>query len=365
MTGPLDGLQVIELGSIGPGPHAAMVLADLGADIVRVDWPSTGEELSGPPETDLFRRNRSSVELDLKSPNDQQLLLDLVDRADVLLEGFRPGVTERLGVGPNDCLARNPRLVYARMTGWGQHGPRSLDVGHDINYIALTGILDAIGRPDERPVPPLNLIGDFGGGSMLVLVGILAAMWERQASGLGQVVDAAMVDGASILGQILWSLDGQGRWGPDRGCNLLDGGAPFYDTYTCADGRHVAVGAIEPLFYEALLVGLGLNGERNLPGQHDKQRWPELRARIADRFAERDRDAWRDVFAESVACVTPVLTRAEAAEDEHLRARETIIEVAGVRQAAPAPRFSRTPTAPPSAPGTTTTVEAVLAAWTR
>lgn len=365
MAGPLAGMRVVELGSLGPGPHAAMILADLGADVIRIDRPSSADDVSGPRETDVLRRNRASIELDLKSPDDQQAVLDLAEHADVLMEGLRPGTTERLGIGPDPCHARNRGLVYARMTGWGQQGPRASEVGHDINYIALTGMLDAIGRPGQRPVPPLNLVGDFGGGSMLLVVGILSALWERRASGEGQIVDAAMVDGASLLGQVVWSLAAQGRWSGGRGENLLDGGAPFYDTYTCADGRHVAVGAIERPFYDALIDGLGLTTAADLPDQHDQQRWSELRARIAAAFAEHDRDEWSRRFAGTDACVTPVLTRAEAATDTHLAARGTIVEIDGVPQAAPAPRFSRTAPTTPSPSGGPTTVEAVLSAWRR
>jgi alpha-methylacyl-CoA racemase len=291
-------------------------------------------------------------------------VLRLVEHADVLLEGYRPGVTERLGVGPADCHARNPRLVYARMTGWGQDGPLAARAGHDINYISLTGALHAIGRAGERPVPPLNLVGDFGGGSMLVLVGILAALWEAQRSGQGQVVDAAMVDGSSLLVQMMWGLLGQGRWTDTREQNLLDGHAPFYDTYTCADGKHVAVGAIEGQFYAALLAGLGLDGEQ-LPDQHDRAGWPTLRARFAEVFAARSRDEWAERFAGTDACVTPVLSFAEVPAHPHLAARGTIVERDGVRQAAPAPRFSRTSTTVPDAPSAPEPVEQVLADWSR
>src|SRR6476660_2881542 len=252
VAGPLQGLRVIELAGIGPGPHAAMILGDLGADVVRVERPSK----SPNPVRDAMLRNRRSVTADLKSPEGRDLVLRLVEKADVLIEGFRPGVTERLGLGPEDCAKVNERLVYGRMTGWGQTGPRRLQAGHDINYISLNGVLHSIGRAGERPVPPLNLTGDFGGGSMFLLVGILAALWERQASGKGQVVDAAMIDGSSVLAQMIWGFRQDGLWSDDRGVNMLDGGAPYYDTYTCADGRHIAVGAIEPQFYAEMLKGL-------------------------------------------------------------------------------------------------------------
>src|ERR671916_772288 len=362
MPGPLVGLRVIELAGIGPGPHAAMLLADLGADVVRVERPAGGLQLA-PPESDQMLRGRRSMALDLKRPADLETVLRLVERADVLIEGYRPGVTERLGVGPTDCHSRNPRLVYARMTGWGQHGPLVHRAGHDINYLALTGVLHAIGHAGDRPVPPLNLVGDFGGGSMFLAVGVLAALWERERSGIGQVVDAAMLDGVSVLAQMFWSLRACGLWSDQRGRNLLDSGAPFYDTYACADGRYVAVGALEPRFYAALLEGLGLAGHA-LPAQLDQSRWPELRERFTEVFASRSRDEWGVVFEGTDACVTPVLSFAEVPMHPHAAARGTVIELNGVPQAAPAPRFSRTapdsPTPPPQ-PGADTS--AVLADW--
>jgi alpha-methylacyl-CoA racemase len=356
------GLRVIELAGIGPGPHAAMVLADLGADVVRIDRPSGGLSLGVPGAPDPMLRGRRRVKADLKDPAGREGLLRLVEHADVLVEGYRPGVAEELGVGPADCHARNPRLVYARMTGWGQDGPLARTAGHDINYISLTGALHAIGRAGERPVPPLNLVGDFGGGSMLVVVGVLAALWEAQRSGRGQVVDAAMVDGASLLAQMIWSLLGQGLWRDERGVNLLDGHAPFYDTYACADGRHVAVGALEPQFYAALLSGLDLDAA-GLPAQYDRDGWATLRARFADAFAARTRDEWADVFDGTDACVTPVLSFAEAAAHPHLAARSTIVAPDGVRQAAAAPRFSRTAPGLRSLSGEPGSVDAVLADW--
>jgi alpha-methylacyl-CoA racemase len=361
-TGPLAGLKVVELAGIGPGPHAAMVLADLGADVVRVDRPSGGLRIGNPDAPDPTLRGRRRVAADLKDPAGRETVLRLVEHADVLLEGYRPGVTERLGVGPADCHARNPRLVYGRMTGWGQDGPLAARAGHDINYISITGALHAIGRAGDRPVPPLNLVGDFGGGSMLLVVGVLAALREAQRSGQGQVVDAAMVDGSSLLVQMVWGLRGQGLWADARESNLLDGHAPFYDTYTCADGRHVAVGAIEEQFYAALLAGLGLDGEE-LPDQHDPSGWPKLRARFTEVFATRSRDEWAEVFAGTDACVTPVLSFAEVPAHPHLAARGTIVERDGVAQAAPAPRFSRTPTTVPDAPRASEPVEQVLADW--
>ena len=347
VAGPLNGLRVIELAGIGPGPHAAMILSDLGADVIRVQRPSADAASS---ERDQVLRGRRCLTADLKSPAGRELVLGLVATADVLIEGYRPGAAERLGLGPDECLARNPRLIYGRMTGWGQDGPLAARAGHDINYIGLTGVLHAIGRAGERPVPPLNLIGDYGGGSLFLLTGILAALWERERSGQGQVVDAAMVDGASVLAQLMWSMRGRGEWADERGVNLLDGGAPFYDIYACADGRYVAVGALEPKFYDALLEGLGLDAS-TLPAQDDRAGWPLLRARFAEAFAEHPRDHWAMVFGKVDACVTPVLTFAEAAQHPHLAARSTLIELDGVVQAAPAPRFSRTRPGTPAAPG--------------
>ena len=346
--GPLAGLRVVELGGIGPGPHAAMVLADLGADVVRVERPSGALEL-GDPDRDLVLRNRRSVAVDVKSPEGRAAVLDLVSRADVLVDVFRPGVTERLGVGPDACLARRPQLVYARMTGWGQDGPWADRVGHDINYLGLTGTLHALGRAGGPPEFPVNLVADYGGGSMLLLVGVLAALFERQRSGRGQVVDAAMVDGVSLLSQALWSMRAQGVWAGERGTNLLDGGAPFYDVYPCADGRYVAVGALEPQFYAALLAGLGL-ADDDLPAQLDRAGWPRLRAAFSDSFAGRTRDEWAAAFDGTDACVTPVLEPGEVAGHPHLAARGTVVEVDGVPRAAPAPRFSRTPAGPPGPP---------------
>jgi alpha-methylacyl-CoA racemase len=360
MAGPLIGLKVVELAGIGPGPHAAMILADLGADVVRVERPSGGLEIT--QGRDYTLRGRRSVHADLKTEAGRETVLRLVEKADVLLEGLRPGVTERLGIGPVDCHARNAGLVYARMTGWGQDGPLAARAGHDINYISLTGALHAVG-PAEKPVPPLNLIGDYGGGSMLLVIGVLAALQERTSSGLGQVVDAAMVDGASLLTQLMWSLRGGSGWTDERADNLLDGASPFYDTYRCADGRFVAVGALEPQFYAALLHGLGLDGAA-LPAQYDRSGWPVLRQTFTEVFGARSRDEWAEVFADTDACVTPVLSFGEAAEHPHIAARNTLIELDGVVQAAPAPRFSRTPAGPPTTPpepGADT--DAVLRGW--
>jgi alpha-methylacyl-CoA racemase len=362
-TGPLVGLRGVELAGIGPGPHAAMVLADLGADVVRVDRPSGALQLGDPDGPDPTLRGRRRVAADLKDPTGRETVLRLVERADVLLEGYRPGVAERLGVGPADCHARNPRLVYGRITGWGQDGPMAGQAGHDINYVSLTGALHAIGRADDRPVLPLNLVADFGGGSMLLLVGVLAALWEARASGRGQVVDAAMVDGASLLMQMTWAFYAQGRWVDARGANLLDGGTPYYDTYACADGRHVAVGPLEPRFYARFLAGLGLD-PAELPDRDDTTGWPTLRARFAAAFATRPRDEWVAVLDGTDACVTPVLALGEVAEHPHMKARGTLVAPDGVPQAAPAPRFSRTPPTLPGPPAEPEDVASVLADWT-
>jgi alpha-methylacyl-CoA racemase len=363
-TGPLVGLRVLELAGLGPAPHAAMALADLGADVVRVDRPPGRALQLGPVgATDIVLRGRRTVFADLKRPEGRDLVRRLAARADVFIEGLRPGVAERLGVGPDDFRERNPGLVYGRITGWGQHGPLAQDPGHDLNYIGLTGVLHAMGRGDGPPPPPLNLVGDFGGGSMLLLVGVLAALWERSRSGAGQVVDAAMVDGAALLGQMTLALRGMGEWSDERSANLLDGAAPFYDTYECSDGGYLAVGALEPQFFAALLDGLGLD-PAVLPAQHDRDGWPVLRDRFAKLFASRTRDEWAEHFAGSDACVTPVLTFAEAGAHPHLVARRTLTEAGGILQASPAPRFSRTPGGQPRAPGAPgADTEAVLRDW--
>jgi alpha-methylacyl-CoA racemase len=340
--GPLVGLRVLELAGIGPGPHAAMILADLGADVIRVERPGPADTAELGIRDDLLLRHRRAVLADLKDADELAVALSLADRADVLIEGMRPGVAERLGIGPAACHARNPALVYARITGWGQDGPLASRAGHDINYIAVTGVLAAIGRAGDRPVPPLNLVGDFGGGSMLAVVGILAALWEQRRSGLGQVVDAAMVDGVAQLAQMVWSMRAAGTWRLERGSNLLDGGAPFYDTYTCADGRHVAVGALEPAFYRVLLSGLGLDPAQ-LPDRDDRANWPRLRAVLGRAFLTRTRDEWATRFADADACVTPVLDLDEAALHPQVGGRGSVTLSDGARQAAPAPRFSRTP----------------------
>ncbi|AXO24698.1 fatty-acid-CoA racemase [Mycobacterium avium subsp. hominissuis] len=348
--GPLAGVRVIELGGIGPGPHAGMVLADLGADVVRVRRPGVAAMPS--EDRDLLHRGKRIVDLDVKAR--PRALLDLAAKADVLLDCFRPGTCERLGIGPDDCAAVNPRLIFARITGWGQHGPLAQTAGHDINYLSQTGVLSALGHADRPPLPPLNLVADFGGGSMLVLLGITAALYERERSGRGQVIDAAMVDGVSLLAQMMWTMKSTGALRDRRESFLLDGGAPFYGCYETADGKYVAVGAIEPQFFAALLDGLGLSPEE-VPGQLDRDSYPRMREIFTQRFAGRTRDEWARVFAGTDACVTPVLTWSEAAASEHLRARSTVITAHGVDQAAPAPRFSHTPARPVGRPPATST----------
>ncbi|WP_026341821.1 CaiB/BaiF CoA transferase family protein [Actinomadura atramentaria] len=340
--GPLSGVRVVELAGIGPGPFAAMLLADLGADVIRVDRASAalGDRATGG--TDFTNRGKRSIAIDLKSDAGRDVVLRMVERADVLVEGFRPGVTERLGLGPDACLERNPRLVYGRMTGWGQDGPLAQSAGHDIGYIAITGALHAIGRADGPPQVPMNLLGDFAGGSMYLVVGVLAALLESKVSGKGQVVDAAIVDGVAHLSTFIHGFLAGGLWRDERGVNMLDTGAPWYDVYETADGKYVGVGAIEPQFYAQLLAGLGLDGE-DLPSQHDRARWGELRDRFAARFKERTRDEWAAVFLPGDACVAPVLSLVEAAEHPFNAQRDVFVEKDGHRQPAPAPRFSRTP----------------------
>ncbi|WP_153503451.1 CaiB/BaiF CoA transferase family protein [Cumulibacter manganitolerans] len=348
MPGPLTGLRVVELGGIGPGPHGAMLLADLGADVVRVERPSGGLKIGPEGSIEWGRRGVRSVAANVKTEDGLALVKALIAKADVVIDGFRPGVTERLGYGPDDFADSNPGLIYARMTGWGQDGPLASSVGHDINYIGLTGALHAMGTPDAPPAPPLNLVGDFGGGSLYLVLGILAALFERQSSGRGQVVDAAIVDGVASLSQPIWSLLANGAWRNRRQDNILDGAAHFYRTYTCSDGKFVAVGAIEPQFYADLVTGLELTG---IPPQLDKSTWPEMSEKLAAIFATRTRDDWAAHFAGTDACVTPVLDFDEAAQNEHLRARGSVIELAGTPQAGPAPHFSRSAPGLPSTPG--------------
>lgn len=339
--GPLHGLRVIELAGIGPGPMACMLLADLGADVVRIDrLEASGLGVPMAPRFDVNARGRRSVALDLKQAAGVNVALRLIDRADVLIEGFRPGVAERLGLGPDVCSARNPGLVYGRMTGFGQTGPMAPMAGHDLNYIALTGVLDAIGPADGGPVPPLNLVGDYGGGALYLAFGVMAALYERQRSGRGQVVDAAMVDGAASLASIFHGLRAAGQWGDARGANLLDGGAPFYATYRCADDRWLAVGALEPKFFAAFADTIGLD-RRFVASQYDRHTWPALREAIAAILLTRPRDDWAAMFEGSDACVTPVLSLAEAPQHAHAQARGAYVNVDGVVQPGPAPRFSR------------------------
>ncbi|MFC5061804.1 CaiB/BaiF CoA transferase family protein [Actinomycetospora atypica] len=335
-TGPLSGVTVIELAGIGPGPFAAMLLADLGADVIRVDRPS-----APAPAADVLGRGKRSVVLDLKRPEAVEALLALTATADVLIEGNRPGVTERLGVGPDDVWARNPRLVYGRMTGWGQDGPWAHTAGHDIGYLALTGALHAIGPADGPPVPPLNLVGDFGGGSTYLVIGVLAALAEAARTGRGQVVDAAILDGASHLLAAIHQLLGSGRWTDRRGSNLLDGGTPYYAVYETSDGNHMAVGALEPKFYAEFVRLLGIDVDP--ADQQDRAQWPALRAAIATAFASRTRDEWAAVFDGTDACVAPVLGLREAASHPQVAARGSVVEHDGVLQPGPAPRFSSHP----------------------
>ncbi|WP_020577851.1 CaiB/BaiF CoA transferase family protein [Actinopolymorpha alba] len=339
VSGPLSGIRVVEIASLAPGPFAATMLSDLGAEVLRLDRTDAP---SGAPPPDPLGRGRRSVAIDLKHPEGVKAALRLIDAADVLVEGFRPGVCERLGIGPQTCHARNPRLVYARITGWGQDGPLAHTAGHDIDYLAVSGALEPIGPADGPPVHPLNYVADFAGGGLLAVVGILAALHERTRSGRGQVVDTAMAEGAALLLAHLHGLRAAGMWSAPRGRNLLDGGAPFYRTYPCADGRYVAVGALEPKFYAALLAGLGLAGEE-LPEQYDQAGWPRLHERFAAAFRARTRDEWAATFADTDACVAPVLDPDEAPLHPQLAARGTFVDVAGMRQPGPAPRLSRTP----------------------
>jgi alpha-methylacyl-CoA racemase len=340
--GPLAGITVVEIAGIGPGPFCAMMLADMGAEVIRVDRAENvaGGDPASPP-ADLNNRGRRSIGVDLKNSDGVAVVLDLVERADALVEGFRPGVAERLGIGPEECLARNHKLVYGRMTGWGQDGPLAGAAGHDINYIALAGALDPIGRRGEAPVPPLNLIGDYGGGGMLLAFGVVCGVLEAQRSGRGQVVDTAMVDGAAVLMTMTHALRAMGIWNDERGTNMLDTGAHFYNVYETADGKYVSVGSIEPQFYAELLRLTGLEGEE-LPWQHDRQQWPALKERLAAIFKTKTRDEWSELMEGTDVCFAPVLSIPEAIEHPHNVDRRTFVEVAGIRQPGPAPRFSRT-----------------------
>jgi alpha-methylacyl-CoA racemase len=365
MSGPLTGIKVIEVAGIGPCPFAAMMLSDMGAEVIRVERVEAAGAGSGDSYgTDLLNRGRHSLGVDLKHPGGVHAFLRLVDRADVLIEGFRPGVMDRLGLGPAACMGRNPRLVYGRMTGWGQDGPYAMTAGHDINYLAVSGILAAIGRHGQPPTPPLNLVGDFGGGGMLLAFGVACALLERHVSGVGQVVDAAMIDGASVLSTVIHSQLAAGQWKEHRGVNLLDSGAPFYDAYECSDGRYVALGAIEPKFYAKFAKASGLAEQPDLPEQYDRESWPELRRRIGALFKTRSRDEWCAMVDGHDTCLAPVLSLSEAPAHPHNIARATFVEAGGIVQPAPAPRFSRTPGAirhPPVRPGENT--GQVLSQW--
>ncbi|MEE4496135.1 CaiB/BaiF CoA transferase family protein [Streptomyces sp. BE230] len=343
-TGPLAGIRVIELGGIGPGPFAGMLLADQGAEVIRIDRPADAGTASKHP---ILHRGRRSVALDLKDPADIEAVLALIDTADALIEGFRPGVAERLGTGPDVCLARNPKLVYGRMTGWGQDGPLAQVPGHDINYIAVAGALGAMGGADENPPVPLNLVGDMGGGGMLLALGITTALVSAQRTGQGQVVDAAMTDGTAVQLALIHGLLAVGRWENARGVNLFDGGAPFYRTYRTSDGGHMAVGSVEPQFYAAMLQVLGIADDPLFAQQHDRDSWPVMRARLEEIFAGRSREEWTAAFDGTEACVTPVYGLTEAAAHPHNLARGTYYTEGGVLQPAPAPRFHGTPPGTP------------------
>ncbi|MCG2594218.1 CoA transferase [Ramlibacter sp. XY19] len=339
MPGPLQGLKVIEMAGLGPAPFCAMLLADQGAQVLRIARPGEAKVVSEP----VTARGRPTLPLDLRQPEGRDTVLRLVEEADVLIEGFRPGVMERLGLGPDECLARRPALVYGRMTGWGQHGPLAQAAGHDINYVALSGALHAIGRKGEPPVPPLNLVGDFGGGAMFLAFGVMAAVFEARNSGQGQVVDAAMTDGAALLSAMMYGFRGRQMWSLGREENMLDGGAHFYACYECADGKSVAVGAIEPQFYALLLERCGITDPELAQMQNDRQRWPEFKQKLAALFRTRSRDAWCELLEGSDACFAPVLDWDEAPRHPHNVARQTFIEQGGVVQPNAAPRFSRTP----------------------
>lgn len=368
--GPLQGYKIIEVAGIGPAPFTAMMLSDMGADVIRVDRASSvRSDRTDEPVAELFNRGRRSIGIDLKSPEGVELLLRLVDGADALIEGFRPGVAERLGFGPEVCQESNPKLVYGRMTGWGQDGPYAPLAGHDINYIALAGVLDHLGRAGDKPTPPINLVGDFGGGGMLLAFGVVCGLLDAQKTGRGQIVDAAMVDGSALLMTMMWAFKNMGMWSNERGTNLLDTAAHFYDTYECADGKFVSVGAIEPQFYAELLQHVDLQGVygeqgEELPHQMDNSRWPEMKEHLTTIFKQKTRDEWNEVLEGTDACYAPVLSMDEAALHPHNQHRETFTEVGGIVQPAPAPRFNKTPgeiQRPPARPGQHT--NEVLADW--
>ena len=365
MAGPLHGVRILEIAGIGPGPFAAMMLADMGAEVVRVDRVQAVRDAATGPHWDVMLRGRRNIALDLKHADGVETLLSLVERADVVIEGFRPGVMERLGVGPEVCLARNSKLVFGRMTGWGQEGPYANSAGHDINYIALAGALAHFGRAGEPPTPPLNMVGDFGGGGMLLAFGVVCALLEAQRSGKGQVVDAAMVDGSAVLMSMFWAFKNVGMFDEHaRGTNLLDTGAHFYDVFECADGEWVSVGSIEPQFYTLLLEKTGLTGDPDFTKQMDKTQWPTLKRKLSEVFKTKTRAQWNEIMEGTDVCYAPVLRMSEAAQHPHNVARNTFIEVAGVTQPAPAPRYSRTATNLPTAPAHAGEhTRAVLADW--
>ncbi len=340
--GPLEGIKIIEIAGIGPGPFAAMLLADMGAEVIRVDRPKkNGPGIAIPDRASVLNRGRRSIAVDLKSPEGIEVILKLVEQTDGFLEGFRPGVTERLGIGPDVCLKRNPKLIYGRMTGWGQDGPMAKVAGHDIDYIALSGVLHAIGPKDGKPTPPLNLIGDFGGGGMFLAFGLICGILEAQKSGEGQVVDAAMIEGSALLANMFFSFRATQSWIEERGSNILDGGADFYDTYETKDGKYMAVGAIEPQFYTRMLELTGSDaGLSN--GQLDRENWPERKENLIAIFKTKNRDEWTELMEREEACAVPVLTLSESMDHPHIKAREVFVNHAGVDQVAPAPRFSRT-----------------------
>lgn len=357
MSGPLTGLRIIEMVGLGPCPFAAMMFADMGAEVIRIDRPPVPGAANPFPmlgtKYDVMARGRRSLALDLKQPQDRAALLELVGKADALIEGFRPGVMERLGLGPDVCLQKNPRLVFGRMTGWGQHGPLAQVAGHDLNYIALSGMLHAMGRPDTPPAPPLNLVGDFGGGAMMLAFGVVCALLEAKTSGRGQVVDAAMVDGSALLGAMLYGFRAYGAWNDQRGSNMLDGGAHFYDTYACADGKFISIGAIEPQFYQLLLQHAGISDPAFQQQMHTPA-WPELKQKLATIFGGKTRAEWCAIMEGTDICFAPVLDMAEAPQHPHNLARQNFVEIAGVTQPAPAPRFSRSVPdvpQPPAQPG--------------
>jgi len=363
MSGPLHGLKIVEMVGIGPGPFCAMMLADMGAEVIRIDKKVQNRPSRFEPRFDVLARGRRSIALDLKNPEGRQVALELISASDALIEGFRPGVMERLGLGPDICLERNPRLVYGRMTGWGQSGPLAQAAGHDLNYIALSGMLHAIGRAGEPPPPPLNLIGDFGGGAMMLAFGIVCALLEAKHSQRGQVVDAAMTDGSALLGALMYGMKAAGRWTITRGANLLDGGAHFYDTYECADGKFISIGSIEPQFYAELLQLAEIDAVA-FKQQMDPREWPALKVALAAQLKTKTRDEWCKLMEGSDVCFAPVLDMNEAPLHPHNQARKTFVEIDGVTQPAPAPRFSRTQPEvqrPPSSPGVHS--ESILRDW--